>query len=199
MSEPGKYVLLRKVQATSKKIKKPKQKIDKQLKKNMERVLPTKISTKTPKKKGNKQQQTDESNKKKKNKKQRQEAVKKPQGTWKTKRQEASRMKRKGTLQKMPQEVSRNIDKLKKQKPQANCVESSLEPNNFHDELVDRLKASRFRYINEQLYTQTSDEALKVFSEDENAFNTYHEGYRIQVKQWPINPLDRIIKSINKL
>lgn len=69
----------------------------------------------------------------------------------------------------------------------------------FHENLADRLKASRFRYINELLYTNESDEATDIMAQDPDAFTTYHEGYRKQVEQWPLNPLDRIIKSIKAL
>uniref|UniRef100_A0A336MY89 Ribosomal RNA-processing protein 8 n=1 Tax=Culicoides sonorensis TaxID=179676 RepID=A0A336MY89_CULSO len=71
--------------------------------------------------------------------------------------------------------------------------------NSFRNELVDSLKGSRFRYMNEQMYKCKGDESKKMFEEDPNAFVAYHEGYRQQVAQWPSNPLDRIIKNIKKL
>lgn len=69
----------------------------------------------------------------------------------------------------------------------------------FSEGLADRLKASRFRFMNEELYTVTGDKAIEVFSQDNGAFQTYHDGYRKQVEQWPMNPLDRIINSVKKL
>lgn len=65
--------------------------------------------------------------------------------------------------------------------------------------LQDKLKGSRFRYINEQLYTSTGEKAVKLFKDDPTAFNAYHEGYRLQVESWPMNPLDKIIKSFRKM
>ncbi|KAL5288013.1 RRP8 family protein [Megaselia abdita] len=44
-----------------------------------------------------------------------------------------------------------------------------------------------------------SKEAVKLFAEDDTAFDAYHEGYRQQVEKWPINPLDRIIKAVKKM
>lgn len=76
---------------------------------------------------------------------------------------------------------------------------SAASSNDFHDDLADRLKASRFRFINELLYTHESEEATDIMAQDPDAFTTYHEGYRKQVEQWPLNPLDRIIKSIKAL
>lgn len=67
------------------------------------------------------------------------------------------------------------------------------------DKLKDSLKASRFRFLNECMYTSKSAEAVQMFKEDPEAFSVYHEGYRQQVTQWPVNPLDRIIKAVRKM
>ncbi|XP_053658471.1 ribosomal RNA-processing protein 8 [Anopheles marshallii] len=69
----------------------------------------------------------------------------------------------------------------------------------LRDKLTDRLKGSRFRFINEQLYKMPGEEAKKLFQEDPASFDAYHEGYRQQVEQWPMNPLNRMIKCILKL
>ena len=49
------------------------------------------------------------------------------------------------------------------------------------DSAKAKLKASRFRYLNELLYTQEGKESLRMFSQDPEAFQTYHEGYADQV------------------
>lgn len=49
------------------------------------------------------------------------------------------------------------------------------------------------------MYKQTGEDSMKAFKEDETAFEAYHEGYRHQVTQWPMNPLDRIINNIKRL
>lgn len=72
-------------------------------------------------------------------------------------------------------------------------------PTDFREKLVDSLKGSRFRFINEQLYRTTGADAKRLFQDDPSAFNAYHEGYRHQIVQWSVNPLDRIIKSFGKL
>lgn len=71
--------------------------------------------------------------------------------------------------------------------------------NSFRERLVESLKGSRFRFLNEQLYKCEGQEAKDMFEKDPQAFSAYHEGYRQQVSQWPSNPLDRIIKNIKKL
>lgn len=87
----------------------------------------------------------------------------------------------------------------KKKKLKAMDVDASA-PNNFRNKLVDSLKGGRFRFLNEQLYKCESQSALRLFeTEGSEAFKAYHEGYRQQVSQWPYNPLNRIIKSIQKL
>uniref|UniRef100_A0A1B0CXE7 Ribosomal RNA-processing protein 8 n=1 Tax=Lutzomyia longipalpis TaxID=7200 RepID=A0A1B0CXE7_LUTLO len=74
-----------------------------------------------------------------------------------------------------------------------------VEMESLRDKLIGSLKGSRFRFINEQLYTNEGKDAAKIFDEDATAFKVYHEGYRQQVSQWPLNPLDVIIKSIRKM
>uniref|UniRef100_A0A8D8MW57 Ribosomal RNA-processing protein 8 n=1 Tax=Culex pipiens TaxID=7175 RepID=A0A8D8MW57_CULPI len=76
---------------------------------------------------------------------------------------------------------------------------SVVPPTDFRSKLVESLKGSRFRFLNEQLYKTTGEEAKKLFHQDPAAFQAYHEGYRHQIVQWSINPLDRIVKSIKKL
>uniref|UniRef100_A0A8C1VEG6 Ribosomal RNA-processing protein 8 n=1 Tax=Cyprinus carpio TaxID=7962 RepID=A0A8C1VEG6_CYPCA len=61
-----------------------------------------------------------------------------------------------------------------------------------------QLEAARFRYINEQLYTSTSGEAIRMFQQDPEAIAIYHKGYTAQVQHWPTNPVDSIISYICK-
>ena len=69
----------------------------------------------------------------------------------------------------------------------------------LRERMMQRLQAARFRYINEQIYSNDSKEAQKLFKDDPDAFTAYHEGYRQQVNKWPLNPLDEIIKNIQQL
>ena len=65
------------------------------------------------------------------------------------------------------------------------------------DCVEDSLKQSKFRYLNEQLYTSKSVDAMALFK-DEQQFSDYHEGYRQQVNKWPTNPLAIFIKELTK-
>ena len=43
------------------------------------------------------------------------------------------------------------------------------------DQAREKLTASRFRYLNEQLYTQPSNAAVKLFNSDSTLFSAYHQ------------------------
>jgi len=56
-----------------------------------------------------------------------------------------------------------------------------------------------FRYLNEQFYSSSSEEALLYFKKEPSAFKAYHNGYMQQVIQWPVKPLSVIIKQIKPM
>ncbi|MCP9265982.1 Ribosomal RNA-processing protein 8 [Dirofilaria immitis] len=62
-----------------------------------------------------------------------------------------------------------------------------------------KIDSSLFRYINEQLYTMNSAEAMKLFQKEPEAFELYHKGYQKQVRKWPYNPIHIIIQWIRSL
>ncbi|XP_029457761.1 ribosomal RNA-processing protein 8 [Rhinatrema bivittatum] len=62
--------------------------------------------------------------------------------------------------------------------------------------MEERLKAARFRYINQQLYTSSSREARQLFLQDPEAFQIYHHGFVAQLQRWPQSPIDGIIKYL---
>ncbi|KAJ5510070.1 Methyltransferase-like protein [Penicillium expansum] len=60
-----------------------------------------------------------------------------------------------------------------------------------------KLVSSRFRHLNETLYTTPSEKALEMFSTNPELFDEYHAGFARQVKEsWPSNPVDDYIKTI---
>ncbi|KAN0050416.1 hypothetical protein ACTA71_003540 [Dictyostelium dimigraforme] len=75
----------------------------------------------------------------------------------------------------------------------------SLETTELQNEMSEKLKGSRFRWLNETLYTSHSKEAFKEFSEDRSLFDQYHSGFKSQVESWPINPLDLIIEDLSSI
>ncbi|PHJ16821.1 methyltransferase domain-containing protein [Cystoisospora suis] len=65
--------------------------------------------------------------------------------------------------------------------------------------LLQKLQGSRFRSLNECLYTSTGQDAFKAFQKDPSLFDAYHKGYRLQVAQWPVKPLDLIKDWLRQL
>ncbi|CAJ1934527.1 unnamed protein product [Cylindrotheca closterium] len=59
-----------------------------------------------------------------------------------------------------------------------------------------RLSGSRFRILNEELYTKDSKDSFARFSQNPELFEQYHEGFRHQVASWPVNPVDVIVRWI---
>merc|ERR1712062_127173 len=64
------------------------------------------------------------------------------------------------------------------------------------EEARAKLTASRFRYLNEKLYTQESNASVKLFKSDPTLFSSYHQGYQHQAAMWPLDPLNAIMTAI---
>ncbi|OQV24661.1 Ribosomal RNA-processing protein 8 [Hypsibius exemplaris] len=68
----------------------------------------------------------------------------------------------------------------------------------YLEQAEKRMKGSRFRVLNERLYTSTGEEAMEFFQEDPDAFVEYHDGYREQFAAWPDKPVIEIINWLKK-
>ncbi|CAF1055727.1 unnamed protein product [Didymodactylos carnosus] len=89
--------------------------------------------------------------------------------------------------------------KLKKQQQQSNVsIDEKPAKLSACDKLLAHMSSSRFRYLNEQLYRSTSSQAEELFKSDPQAFYAYHRGFDDSMKKWPNNPLNDIIKYVNK-
>ncbi|XP_044259168.1 ribosomal RNA-processing protein 8 [Tribolium madens] len=100
-------------------------------------------------------------------------------------------------LRKM-QEVKKKMLTRANPEPTTTKKQKSREKS-LRERMMEKLHAARFRYLNEQIYSSDSKEAHKIFKDDPDAFKAYHEGYRQQVAKWPLNPLDAIIRSVQKM
>nr|XP_034193323.1 ribosomal RNA-processing protein 8 [Osmia lignaria] len=102
-----------------------------------------------------------------------------------------------------PKKHQLDIKKLKKlvatKQEEIKDQKENTKPRSLRERMMTKLKASRFRYLNESLYSSESLESKNYFKNDPDAFKAYHEGYKQQVDQWPLNPLDIIITSIKKM
>ena len=65
------------------------------------------------------------------------------------------------------------------------------------ERMMNRLASARFRFINEQMYRSTGNEAAEMFARDKDAFTVYHAGFQSQVSKWPTNPVDKVIDYVN--
>lgn len=65
--------------------------------------------------------------------------------------------------------------------------------------MESKIDGARFRWLNEQLYTITGEDAKTMFEGDPSLFKVYHQGFVSQVSKWPVNPLDRIIDYVKSL
>ncbi|GJQ13231.1 hypothetical protein GpartN1_g5022.t1 [Galdieria partita] len=52
------------------------------------------------------------------------------------------------------------------------------------------LASSCFRWINQRLYTSSSEQAQQLFQKDPLLFQVYHNGYQRQLEKWPQKPLE---------
>jgi len=62
--------------------------------------------------------------------------------------------------------------------------------------MAAKLTSARFRHLNQTLYTSPSDQAMQLFSDSHQAYNSYHAGFRAQVAVWPQNPVEGFIEDI---
>ena len=60
-----------------------------------------------------------------------------------------------------------------------------------------RLAFSRFRLMNEFLYTHTSREGAAFM--DQQSFRLYHDAYSVIASKWPVRPIDRICDQLKRL
>jgi len=80
-----------------------------------------------------------------------------------------------------------------------NAKQSKQPELSIVDRMNEKLKGARFRFINEALYTKTGEESDQMFTNDPETFRVYHEGYELQKRTWPVDPLDVLILQLKKL
>ena len=109
------------------------------------------------------------------------------------------------------------LPKIQQESPLATCEDlpkstdrpkrakdpQSLDPSPSHSQLTPlqqrmtaKLMSSRFRHLNEVLYTSPSDQAMRLFTESPQNYTSYHAGFRAQVAVWPQNPVEGFIEDV---
>jgi ribosomal RNA-processing protein 8 len=61
-----------------------------------------------------------------------------------------------------------------------------------------RLEGSKFRILNEKLYTSTSQTAREMFQTQPDLFDLMHRGFAAQAETWPVVPVDEAITWITQ-
>ncbi|KAE8147452.1 methyltransferase-domain-containing protein [Aspergillus avenaceus] len=91
-----------------------------------------------------------------------------------------------------PKEASAAAESLPPAPPKTEAILTPLQ-----QAMRQKLISSRFRHLNETLYTTPSTKALELFTASPELFDEYHAGFSRQVKEsWPSNPVDGYIQSI---
>jgi ribosomal RNA-processing protein 8 len=69
---------------------------------------------------------------------------------------------------------------------------NSSQGTTTHTPGAQALEGSRFRWLNESLYTEDSQKSFQLFQGDPSLFEAYHRGFRSQAANWPSNPVQDI-------
>jgi ribosomal RNA-processing protein 8 len=72
------------------------------------------------------------------------------------------------------------------------------EKKNISHKIKEGLLGSKFRILNEKLYTISSEDAFEYFKENPEDFDIYHQGFVMQASKWPVNPNDIIYNELKK-
>lgn len=92
----------------------------------------------------------------------------------------------------------RKVSKDKEEAPQPTIAQSQVAKKltPLQQKMMAKLTGSRFRWINEQLYTISSKDALQLVKDQPQLFDEYHDGFRSQVQSWPENPVDVFVDQV---
>ncbi|XP_015917976.2 ribosomal RNA-processing protein 8 [Parasteatoda tepidariorum] len=71
--------------------------------------------------------------------------------------------------------------------------------SNLKNKALEKLQGAKFRYLNEKLYTESGKDSFNYFQKNREEYMDYHKGYSLQVSKWPLNPVDKIISSLQKM
>jgi ribosomal RNA-processing protein 8 len=77
--------------------------------------------------------------------------------------------------------------------------QSSSSSSSLAQSFQVRLQGSRFRLLNEQLYTTHSKQAFQEFSSQPKLFHEYHAGFASQVKNWPVQPVNLVLEDLKRM
>ena len=76
---------------------------------------------------------------------------------------------------------------------QSRAAEPASKLTALQSSMQQKLVSSRFRHLNQTLYTTPSEASMALFHDNPAFFQEYHEGFRRQVAAWPQNPIEGFI------
>ena len=84
----------------------------------------------------------------------------------------------------------------KKTKLTKNSTKNNIKLTSSPQKIKTDLTSSKFRILNEKLYTMSNEEAKEYFKDNKEDFEIYHKGFSMQCEKWPIIPNDLILKTL---
>jgi Hypothetical methyltransferase len=81
---------------------------------------------------------------------------------------------------------------------QAPAHDKKKQAKSSMDSIKESLESSRFRLLNEMLYTQDSKESQTYFADRHNDMATYHDGFRNQTARWPVSPVGVVLEYLTE-
>lgn len=91
---------------------------------------------------------------------------------------------------------ARNEEKQMQKKDSIKVQESAFKSKSGLQDIEDSLTASKFRLLNEMLYTIPSEESQAYFSDRKADMEAYHSGFRKQTARWPISPVEVVLEHV---
>ena len=92
--------------------------------------------------------------------------------------------------------TSSDLPKLARYPQSSNPSPPNPQLTPLQQRMTAKLTSSRFRHLNEVLYTSPSDQAMRLFTESPQNYTSYHAGFRAQVAVWPQNPVEGFIEDV---
>jgi SAM-dependent methyltransferase len=169
--------------------------------KSKKKEIPDKKMTKVPPKKASSTKGASKKTFEKKSPTKKIDDINPPREVWSKSKKKRMRQKMAGKTRPddspAQEGVERSSKKQKKGETDTDARGDKGKPSSLQKAFMARLTGSRFRELNEELYTSTSSSAFEKFSSQPELYEQYHEGFRHQVESWPINPVNVIVKWLS--
>ena len=96
---------------------------------------------------------------------------------------------------------TKSVEKVNVKKTAVKKIESVAHPKPVKKEKKRSsgdLAGSKFRWLNEQLYSKPGSESKEMFTAEPHLFQQYHDGFSQQAAQWPTNPVTECISWLQR-